>query len=382
MVYLLFMFCYSCLQVKHQSDIKDLKEALVALNKDISLLRSELEGIQLANSAAVSSLEMQVSTLDSQLIEVIGKVEQSHHLQSHSYSDIISGSGGVGSGGGRGRRMVGRGGGGRGRRGGHRGGVGREMGQGGRVSRRSYHSEGKDGAEVCENGSVGSIKRSTLGETFHPSPSVRHQTGKEKVKGARRVWGTMSLCSVNVIKSVIEKLCGILSTIHVRRKTNTDARGTTRWWFVLHDEESVLCSLDSKWSRINVQTAWKLECCYKPLEVHSTPADGVTAVDNRELAEKNADDEMSIGAVVTTPILPSDDTMDSDSTILQAECLSVTHHVSIVSDNACEQSHTSTVAVVDSVPPIKVAQPCEQSHTSTVVDSVPPIQVAQPLKHD
>ena len=53
-----------------------------------------------------------------------------------------------------------------------------------------------------------------------------------------------------------------------------------------------------------MQTAWKLECCYKPLEVHSTPADGVTAVDNRELAEKNADDEMSIGAVVTTPILP------------------------------------------------------------------------------
>ena len=106
----------------------------------------------------------------------------------------------------------------------------------------------------------------------------------------------------------------------------------------------------------------------------------MTAVDNRELAEKNADDEMLIGAVVTTPILPSTDTMDS--TIVQAECLSVPHHVSIVSDNACEQSHTSTVTVVDSVPPIQVAQPCEQSHTSTVVDSAPPIQVAQPLKHD
>ena len=129
-----------------------------------------------------------------------------------------------------------------------------------------------------------------------------------------------------------------------------------------------------------MQTAWKLECCYKPLEVHSTPADGVTAIDNRELAEKNADDAMSIGAVVTTPILPSSDTMDSDSTIVQAECLSVPHHVSIVSDNACEQSHTSTVTVVDSVPPIKVAQPCEQSHTSTVVDSVTPIQVAQPCE--
>ena len=49
--------------------------------------------------------------------------------------------------------------------------------------------------------------------------------------------------TVNVVKSVIEKLCGI-STIHVRRKTSTNARGTTCWWFVLHDEESVLCSLD------------------------------------------------------------------------------------------------------------------------------------------
>ena len=58
------------------------------------------------------------------------------------------------------------------------------------------------------------------------------------------------------------------------------------------------------------------------------------------------------------------DTMDSDSTIVQTECLSVPHHVSIVSDNACEQSHTSTVTAV---PPIQVAQPCEQSHTSTVV---------------
>ena len=49
--------------------------------------------------------------------------------------------------------------------------------------------------------------------------------------------------TVNVVESVIEMLCGI-STIHVRRKTSTNARGTKRWWFVLHDEESVLCSLD------------------------------------------------------------------------------------------------------------------------------------------
>ena len=38
---------------------------------------------------------------------------------------------------------------------------------------------------------------------------------KEKVVGARRVWGSMSICTASVVKGAIERFCGI-STVHVR----------------------------------------------------------------------------------------------------------------------------------------------------------------------
>ena len=52
------------------------------------------------------------------------------------------------------------------------------------------------------------------------SSSTRNYSGKDKVIGARRVWGTTSLCTVSAVRSAINKFCGI-STIHVRRKTST-----------------------------------------------------------------------------------------------------------------------------------------------------------------
>ena len=60
---------------------------------------------------------------------------------------------------------------------------------------------------------------------------------KERVKGARRVWGTMSVCTASVMKSAIDKCYGIKS-VRVRRKMSGRC-----WWFVLHGKEDVLCSL-------------------------------------------------------------------------------------------------------------------------------------------
>ena len=63
------------------------------------------------------------------------------------------------------------------------------------------------------------------------------------------------------MKGAIERICGI-SSIRVRRKTSINSRGGRRWWFMLHDDEGVLCSLESQWSSIELQTAWKLEPCF------------------------------------------------------------------------------------------------------------------------
>ena len=53
----------------------------------------------------------------------------------------------------------------------------------------------------------------------------------------------------------------IISSIHVRRKTSINSRGGRRQWFMLHDDEGVLCSLENH-SGVELQTAWKLESCF------------------------------------------------------------------------------------------------------------------------
>ena len=46
-----------------------------------------------------------------------------------------------------------------------------------------------------------------------------------------------------------------------------------RWWFVLHNSESMLCELEEKWPQVNLQTSWKLEPCYKPIDSLSPGSD-------------------------------------------------------------------------------------------------------------
>ena len=71
----------------------------------------------------------------------------------------------------------------------------------------------------------------------------------------------MSMHSESAVKCAIERICGI-SSIRVRRKTSINSRGGRRWWFMLHDDEGALCTLESQWSSTELQTAWKLEPCF------------------------------------------------------------------------------------------------------------------------
>ena len=36
----------------------------------------------------------------------------------------------------------------------------------------------------------------------------------------------------------------------------------SKWWYVIHGDESVLVHLESNWEQINLQTSWKLEPCF------------------------------------------------------------------------------------------------------------------------
>ena len=87
-----------------------------------------------------------------------------------------------------------------------------------------------------------------------------------KVAGARKVWGTLKSCTAASVKSAITRVCKN-NTLKIKRKNKTvgSAHGIqTQWWYVLHDSEEALVSLESNWEQLALQTSWRLTPCYKP----------------------------------------------------------------------------------------------------------------------
>ena len=73
--------------------------------------------------------------------------------------------------------------------------------------------------------------------------------GRDKIRvvGARRIWGTLKNSTAASIKSVISRLCKV-SKIRVRRKDKEDTVSKrSKWWYVIHGDESVLVHLESNW---------------------------------------------------------------------------------------------------------------------------------------
>ena len=65
------------------------------------------------------------------------------------------------------------------------------------------------------------VCRSTENSTTSNSMSPR----KERVVSARRVWGTLSICTSGVIQKTIRQFCGI-SSVKVKRKA---MQGNAKW---------------------------------------------------------------------------------------------------------------------------------------------------------
>ena len=93
--------------------------------------------------------------------------------------------------------------------------------------------------------------------------------------------------------SAIKRFCGF-DSVRVKRKYKDMSNASERWWFVFHDEESVLCALEGKWNLVEIRTCWKLESCFKPtVSVHSPAA--VVSVDTTSAA-----------SVTPAPLQPQD----------------------------------------------------------------------------
>ena len=126
-----------------------------------------------------------------------------------------------------------------------------------RPPRKQHRS--KQGADQATN--------ARIGPTVSVSGDDSKKTeGKTKVVGARRVWGTLKACTVGTVKSVISRFCSN-TTARVKRKIKDVQPGKPpRWWFVIHDSEESLQALEENWGSVHVQTNWKLEPCYKPMD--------------------------------------------------------------------------------------------------------------------
>ena len=80
-----------------------------------------------------------------------------------------------------------------------------------------------------------------------------------------------------------------------------------KWWYILRAEEAVLNQLEQEWEKVQLQTLWKLEPCYK-LPIHP-PAQESTQLDTPASQSENVNiptedpDELSdnLPPLVSTP---------------------------------------------------------------------------------
>ena len=242
-------FCLLCSQRMNESEIAGMKATILLLKQEILEMQKEIRSRKIkANTVMDTQPPLCLNSVQTQLDALNGwSVHGSRHQAGDPHiSDGEIYEGGVRGGGGRGRGR----GGGRGR-GASRSGGGGDGATGG--------ERGGGGLNVSESGAIGDGGR------------------KVKVDGARRVWGTMRVCTEVTVKSVIERCCGI-KTVRVRRKTST--RGGQHWWFVLHADEAVLSSLEENWKSVELQTSWKLQLCHKNVPVNQLLQPIENVVDN------------------------------------------------------------------------------------------------------
>ena len=100
-----------------------------------------------------------------------------------------------------------------------------------------------------------------------PQPQLGERRGKsrpgqkEKVEGARKMWGALKSTTPSVVSSTLAKLTTVQQEeLLVKRKYKEATSGDkpVLWWFVIRGNEDVLQKLDNEWTKVSLQTTWKL----------------------------------------------------------------------------------------------------------------------------
>ena len=104
----------------------------------------------------------------------------------------------------------------------------------------------------------------------------RPTTPKERVVGARKIWGTLRTTTSNAVSSTLSKLTSKGNQVQVKRKFKSiqNTNKTVRWWFVIRGSEDMLQEIESEWDHVSAQTNWKLEPLLKfpdPVDVQDNP---------------------------------------------------------------------------------------------------------------
>ena len=138
------------------------------------------------------------------------------------------------------------------------------------------NNAGKSEAGATAHGTKQHTQSTNVQRTVNQQASV-NPSKRELVPGARRIWGTMRTCTVPTVVNSIARLTDVGdSALRVKRKFKTGTAGkVTRWWYIIHVEEACLQQLENEWQKVELQTSWKLEPCYRYLESdEQTPLSG------------------------------------------------------------------------------------------------------------
>ena len=184
----------------------------------------------------------------------------------------------------------------------------------------------KNGSASSRNAATKTHQNATDSERRAQSSNVRKNVAKVKVAGARRVWGTHWSSSPKAVTNTIRKFCGVTPD-RVRRKCiKNDSGRVTRWWFVIHDSEEVLISIDSKWDQLKLQVAWELEPCFAPqeqLDSASSQTNAPESLDPKNGTQSQSQPDESLMSDVQTTLDNTDnnsnDADNNNPTPLQPE---------------------------------------------------------------
>ena len=160
----------------------------------------------------------------------------------------------------------------------------------------------------------------------NPQPQRQKQktsgTGKPKrnlvqVNGARKIWGTLKVCTPATISSAISKILPSGSKLKLTIKWKTKQLGLKSiWWFVVHGTEHDMTVLEKEWeSTIKIQTPWTLKPCFMV-----GPLPNVDTGSSDESTHIGSTESNTTGSPVTIV------SVDPESTVTNSESLTIPTH--------------------------------------------------------